>query len=69
MGASFCSTVTTVSMKSRWAAYKSEFPFSEVCPFPIVRTTVGAWQGWEGRVGKEDGKAKYKEEGRELREG
>lgn len=56
-------------MKSRWAAYKSEFPFSEVCPFPIVRTTVGAWQGWEGRVGKEDGKAKCKEEGRELREG
>lgn len=66
MGASFCSTMATVSMKSRWAVSKSEFPFSKVCPFLVVE--VHKRGRGKGERGKEDGKEGFKEEGKEKAE-
>jgi hypothetical protein len=50
-------------MKSRWAVSKSEFPFSKVCPFPIVE--VHNRGRGIGGIGKEDGKGEFKELGKE----
>lgn len=66
MGDSFCSTIATVSMKSRWTVSKPEFPFSKVCPFPIAE--VHNRGRGRGERGKEDGKEEFKEEGKEKAE-